>query len=61
MLDIEHKNAIGTFQNFQQIESALSQLKATGSGRIGDEDQSRDGTATTSKRSIKTQSRLSQI
>ena len=29
-MNIEHKNAVGTFPNFQQIESALSQLKATG-------------------------------
>jgi hypothetical protein len=29
-MNIEHKNAVGTFPNFQAIESALSQLKATG-------------------------------
>jgi hypothetical protein len=29
-MNIEHKNAVGTFPNFQEIESALRQLKATG-------------------------------
>jgi outer membrane lipoprotein SlyB len=29
-MNIEHKNAVGAFPNFQQIESALRQLKATG-------------------------------
>jgi outer membrane lipoprotein SlyB len=29
-MSIEHKNAVGTFPSFQEIESALRQLKATG-------------------------------
>jgi hypothetical protein len=29
-MNIEHKNAVGTFPNFQEIELALRQLKATG-------------------------------
>ena len=29
-MNTEHKNAVGTFPNLQQIESALRQLKATG-------------------------------